>query len=175
MVKFVELFGNRSLAKLLDFFLLNDKEYSQTQIIKKTNLSKATAIKWLSKLEKERLIKSTRIGTTKLLIINKSNVITKQLKILKTLSDITSLIIKDAKIYLYGSAARGENDPNSDIDLLIIGKIKQEDIIKDIIDLSNKIKKEIKFEIFSFQEWSQMARKDPAFYERVEKDKIEIL
>ena len=175
MVKFVELFGNRSLVKLLDFFLLNDKEHSQTQIIKKTKISKATAIKWLGKLEKEKLIKSTRIGVTKLFIINKSNVIIKQLKILKTITDLNSLNIKNVKVYIYGSAARGENNQESDIDLMIIGKIKREDVISEMKNLSKKLKKEIRFEIFNPQEWSQMARKDPAFYERVEKDKIELI
>lgn len=175
MMKFIELFGNRSLARLIEFFLLNDKEYAQKNIIKKTNLSKATAIKWLNKLEKDKLIQSKKVGVTKLLRVNKNNQIIKQLKILKTLSELISLNVKNVKSYLYGSAARGENDSKSDIDLLILGKIKKEDIIKDIRDLSKKIKKEIKVEIFTAQEWSQMARKDAAFYERIEKDKIEVV
>ena len=53
-------------------------------------------------------------------------------------------------------------------------KIKKEDIIADIGKASEKIKRQIKAEIFSYLEWSQVAKKDRAFYERVEKDKIDI-
>lgn len=37
-----------------------------------------------------------------------------------------------------------------------------------------KINKGIRVKIFSKQEWSLMAKKDPAFYERVEKDKVKL-
>ena len=176
MVKFIELLGNRSLAKLLVFFLSADDEYSQTEIMKKTKLSKVTSIKSLKILEKNNIIAFRRIGIVKLYKIQKDNPIVKQLKILQTLTKLSLLkdLNKNIKIYLYGSCARGENTSRSDIDLLIIGKIKKEEIINYIKNFSKKLKRDIKVEIFTQQEWAEIIKKDPAFYERVEKDKIEV-
>ena len=176
MVRFIELLGNRSLAKLLAFFLSADDEYFQTEIMKKTKLSKVTLIKSLKILEKNDIIAFRRIGIVKLYKIQKGNIIVKQLKILQTLTKLNLLkdLNKNIKIYLYGSSARGENTSTSDIDLLIIGKIHKEEIINHIKDISDKIKRDIKVEIFTPQEWAEMIKKDPAFYERAEKDKIEV-
>ena len=175
MVNFVELIGNRSLARLLAFFLSEDNEYSQIEVIKKTKISKATLIKLLRKLEKNQIIEFRRIGVSKLYKLQKDNPIVKQLKILQTLMKLSKLknLNNNVKIYLYGSSARGENTTTSDIDLLIIGKIHKEEIMNYIKNISDKIK--INFEIFTPQEWSEIIKKDPAFYERVEKDKIEVI
>lgn len=78
------------------------------------------------------------------------------------------------EIYLYGSCARGEERKDSDIDLLFIGKIKREKIINTIEKFSEKIGKSINFRIFSQIEWSMLQKKDKPFFERVEKDKIQI-
>src|SRR3989344_5491615 len=78
------------------------------------------------------------------------------------------------KISLYGSCASGEDSKESDIDLLIIGNIKRHDIIDEINRLSKKLNKKITIQIFNELEWANMEKKDKAFYERVEKDKIGI-
>jgi predicted nucleotidyltransferase len=82
---------------------------------------------------------------------------------------------KNIEIYLYGSCARGENIGDSDIDLLIIGKIKRKDIVDDIERFSKKLGKDINFKIFSDIEWAMMLKKDKAYYNRVEKDKIRLI
>ena len=43
-----------------------------------------------------------------------------------------------------------------------------------IIDKIKKLDNKIKVGFFTPIKWSQMIREDPAFYERVEKDKIEV-
>lgn len=179
MVNLIELLGNKSLAKLLDFFILNPtKEFSQTSIKKQTNLAKATLTKWLSRMEKEKLIQVKVIGVSKLYRLENGNILIRYLKILDNiikLKEIEKLKKKyNIKIYLYGSAARGEDNEKSDIDLLIMGKIKKEDIVNEINKISDKINRKITFQIFNMLEWSNLSTKDKAFYERVEKDKIEL-
>ena len=78
------------------------------------------------------------------------------------------------KVYLYGSASRGEDSKESDIDLLIIGDIKRQGIINNIDKLSKKFNKKITLQIFNELEWVNLEKKDKAFYERAEKDKIEL-
>lgn len=178
MVQLIE-FGNKTLLKILSFFLRNPTKKVPYTIIRKTlKIAKASLTKYLKFLLKEEFIKVEVIGLNKIYELNKESVIVKQLKILDNLlllSEIKRLCNKhEIEIYLYGSAARGEDTESSDIDLLVIGKISKEQIFSDIAGISKKIERDIKFSVFSPLEWSKMARKDAAFYERVEKDKIRL-
>lgn len=179
MVQFIKLFGERSAVKILLFFLKNpSEEFSQKQILKKIIMAKATLIKQLRLLLEENIVKEKIIGRSKLYSLNTANLIIKQLKILNNILSLKGIVEIGEKhntiIYLYGSCARGEDTEKSDVDILVIGRVKKEDLIKDIKALSEKIKRNIKIEVFSPAEWSSMAKKDKAFYERVEKDKIKL-
>lgn len=179
MVQLIELLGNKKLAEILAFFIRNSSiEISQIGLIKKTKIAKATVIKWANFLVKNNFLSYKKIGATKLYKLNNEDLIIKQLKIINTLIQLQELNIlkdKNMEIYLYGSSSRGEDTENSDIDLLIIGNIKRNEIIDLIGDLSKKINKKINFNIFNRIEWSMMQKKDKAYYERVEKDKVRLI
>lgn len=177
MVQIDELLGNRKLMKLLGFLIDNSPaEFSYTEIRKKTKLAKATLTKWLGYLLKEKLIFVRCIGLNKLYRLNKCYFLIKQLKILNSLTKLAFLVNLSEKhqieAYLFGSAARGEDTKQSDIDILIIGKIQKEEIIEEINKNSKKIGRKISLQVFTKLDWSRMMEKDSAFYERVEKDKI---
>ena len=177
MVKINELLGNKNLINILSFLIESDEELSQTKIRNKIKMSKATLIKWLKYLEKNNFVNIKIEGVSKLYKLNKENTILKQFKILNNIikiQELNNLIKNNIKIYLYGSCARGEDSKESDIDLLIIGNIKKHEIIEEINKLSKKLNKKITLQIFSELEWANLDKKDRAFYERVEKDKIEI-
>ena len=177
MVKINELLGNKNLINILSFLIESDEELSQTKIRNKIKMSKATLIKWLKYLEKNNFVSIKIEGVSKLYKLNKENTILKQFKILNNIikiQELNNLIKNNIKIYLYGSCARGEDSKESDIDLLIIGNIKRHEIIEEINKLSKKLNKKITLQIFSELEWANLEKKDKAFYERVEKDKIEI-
>jgi len=91
------------------------------------------------------------------------------------LQGLNNLKEKELEIYLYGSASRGEDTEKSDIDILIIGKTKRSEIVDFIENISKNIKKRISFTVFSPVEWSMMRKKDKAYYERIEKDKIRLI
>lgn len=179
MVQINELLGNKSIFAILNFFLENPSiQISQITLLRKLKISKGTAINSLRKLVKSELILLGKREVSNEYSLNKSHTLNKQLKILINLSKIISIkeiIDKDqAKIYLYGSRARGEDTEESDFDLIALGKIKKEDIIRQIKKLSDQLGAKINIEIFSKVDWAKMANKDPAFYERVEKDKIKL-
>ncbi|MBW2981270.1 nucleotidyltransferase domain-containing protein [Candidatus Woesearchaeota archaeon] len=176
MTQLNELFGEKNFVRLFFFFLEHPtSEVSQKELKEKLKMAKNTLIKWLDMLEKKELIVKKQKFPKKY-ILNRENSIIKHLKSLNNilkLEKIKELSKKrNIQIYLYGSSARGEDTEDSDIDLLVIGKTKKEDIIQDINLLSEKIKRRISISIFSPLQWSAMAEKDKAFYERVEKDKI---
>jgi predicted nucleotidyltransferase len=65
---------------------------------------------------------------------------------------------------LYGSCARGEDDPQSDIDFLIISRRKE----KVELGVSEKhLKRKITMLVYEPREWEEKAKKDKAFYERI--------
>lgn len=178
MVKFNELLGNRSIVRII--ILLIDsygEELSQVRIKKATGFSNATLAKWVKKLKDFDIITVRREGVTNYCKLN-DNAVVKELKILNTLLKLEKMenIKKkyNARIYLYGSAARGEDTEGSDIDILMVGKARKDSIIREINTLSGQIGKKISIQIFSPQEWAMMDKKDKAFFERIEKDKIEL-
>lgn len=179
MVQLIEILGNRKILNILLFFIKNPSiEISQTGLIKKTKIAKATAVKWLDFLVKNAFLRYKKIGVTNLYKLNNDNLIVKQLKIINTLTylqDLNALKDKGIEIYIYGSSSRGEDTEKSDIDLLVIGDIKRNEIINPIDNLSKKINKKINFNIFKNIEWSMMQKKDKAYYERVEKDNIRLI
>lgn len=177
MVQLNEIIQNKKLAKLVRF-LADDplNEFSYTEIRKQTKLAKATLTKWLSYLQKNNFVLLKEIGRNKLYKINKDNYLIKQFKIINNLIKLNFLAGLSKKYgfeaYLFGSAARGEDVKESDYDLLVIGDVKIERIIGEISKQAKKLKKEIRLQPFTKKDWLMMSEKDPAFYERVENDKI---
>lgn len=177
MVQLIKLLGNKKVLCLFRFLAVHPgSEYSYSELQKKTKLSKATLAKWLNFLEKEELISLKQIGRNKLYRIKNENCLVKQFKVLDNLSALGFLARLsnklNLKIYLFGSAARGEDKEDSDLDLLVLGKVKKEELWPEIKKYSKQLGKALKLQIFTLTEWSILQEKDPAFYERVEKDKI---
>lgn len=178
MFQLFELLNKRVPSKILIFYLENpSRELYERKIREALKLSRASTIKWLKILYESEILFLKQLGRMKHYRLNSQSPIVKQLKLLlnisKILPQIKSLKGK-CKIFLYGSVARGEDTENSDIDLLIIGKQSQE-INATVRELERNLKKRIRPSYYTEVEWSKIARKDIAFYERVEKDKIELV
>lgn len=174
MVQQVDLvFGNRICWRVLRFFLSNPvREFYEKEIQGKVAAARASVRKWLRALEDFGFISVTRRGRLKLYKLNRENPIVKQLKILSTMSWLVpkfEAFRGQGELYFYGSASRGEDFEDSDIDILVIGKDRA------IIGKIRAIDGRIKVSFFTPLEWAKMARGDPAFYERVEKDKIRLV
>src|SRR3989338_2238253 len=198
MVRFSILFKNENLSKIIEFFLQNPSvELNQTELGRKLKMSKMTIIKWLSFLAKKEIINIKKMEVSNLCSLNKGKPLVKQLKILNNLMDVEELEDKfrdlsvNIQIYMYGSAARGEDLEDRDVNRLEVSdylnsggravskkrprEVAGDRIISEIGELSKKIRREIKPVFFTSSEWINMEKNDKAFYERVEKDKIEIL
>ncbi len=172
MVHPSSLFGNRICWTIIVLFAENPREeVSQTSVIQTLHISKRSAIKWLRFLEKSRIVMKRGVGRTNLYKLNRSNTLVRQIKVLHTLSTLLPKVarLEGAELYLFGSAARGEDDEKSDIDILLIGPDRSG------IEELRRIDRRIKVTAFTPLEWSRMAREDPAFYERVEKDRIPLV
>lgn len=174
MVKSIDLiFENRICWRVLKFFLDNpSEEFYEKEVQQKVGAAKLSISKWLRTLEEFGFVSVNRRGRLKLNRLNRENPLVKQLKILSTLSRLLPKLepLKDVgEIYLYGSAARGEDTEGSDIDILLIGRDQRS------VGKLKAIDKRAKVNFLTPLEWAKAARDDPAFYERVERDKIRLV
>jgi len=177
MVQLNELMGNRKLWDVFQLLLNNPSTtFTYTQLRQKTKLAKATLTKWLLFLVHFELVNLQTLGRNKLYQVNAKHSLVHQFKKLNTLIQLEPLTKyfhkKSLSVYMFGSAARGEDTEESDIDLLILGKIYKEEVMGEVQRTSKKIRKKISLQIFSLQQWAEAAQKDKTFYERVEKDKV---
>ena len=174
MVQSFEIvFGNRICWRILKLFLDNPRrEFYGREVQQKVGAARASTCKWLRAVEQLGFIFTTRRGRPKLHRLNSENPIVKQLKVLSVMSSLLpklEILKYEGEIYLYGSGARGEGLEDSDLDILVIGRERA------VINKIEAIDKRVKVSFFTPLEWAKIAREDPAFYERVERDKIRLV
>ncbi len=82
----------------------------------------------------------------------------------------------DAKVFLFGSRARGEARPDSDWDVMVLlndnSKTNRWDAVKQLFYLSLDIEQDINPIVYTKSEWNK--RSFTPFYKNVMKDGIEI-
>ena len=175
MVQLFELLSSKSVSVVLGFFLGHPTtEIYAEKLRGKIKISKKSLFDALAKLEKESLLASKRVGRVKTYSLNREKPVVKQLKILHSVSRLEPLLggfRGHAEVYLFGSAARGEDTETSDIDLLVIGKTERSTAARILKDEMRQIRPVI----MTALEYSRLSRADPAFYERIEKDKIKLV
>ena len=177
MVQLHKLLGHpKPLHILFYFFSHPSTQKTHTQLQKITSVSKATLTHWLHFLVQNRFLNQQNIGRNKLYSLNKEFLFIKQLKIIYNLEQLQFFIPyaqkQSLEIFLFGSAARGENNEKSDIDILIIGNTTKEKIYQQLTSPIKNLKNPLRIQLFTPIEWSKISQTDRAFYERVEKDKI---
>jgi predicted nucleotidyltransferase len=160
--------------------LLNSQaeEMYTSEIQKNLKLSKATAIKWLRELKEFDLITEKRRGNMNYYKLNRENPIIKQVKILQNVTELMPILNKlsgQAEIYLFGSSARGEDRPDSDYDVLIVTKLISKEVFKILKNTDRISKRAISMKIVKPSDYADMAKHDPALYQRIEIDKIRLV
>jgi len=162
-----------ALFKVLHKILEEPKEYSLRELAKKSGVAVGSAKYCADYLYSKEIVKLRKIGRTYQYSLNLENILTRQIKILRTLDEllesgfVKELIEKYSKItsiVLYGSAARGEDDPKSDIDILIISREKVK-----IAGLKSEknVRRELNLSAYTLNDWKERAKKDKVFYDRV--------
>jgi len=163
-------------------FLANHpyKEFYLREIAKNCSTVPSNAKRALDNLHKSSLITKVRRANLTLFKANLNSITLRQIKICYALNNIVeSGLVENIKqqlgatsIVLFGSMAKGEDDENSDIDILAITKNAKR------IDLSayeQKIGKKINLICYSFAEWQKKAREDKPFYENIVLDGIALI
>lgn len=157
--------------KILSFLIQNpDKEYFDRQISKLTGASKAGANFALRDLAKEGLIVREKKGRMYFYKALSNIPSIRYLKILQNIISLNHLIEKlkrySLKIILYGSAAKGENTSDSDIDVFIMTRDIEE--VREII-FKDKLRERIQYVAHTPNDFIKSRENSPVFYREVEK------
>ncbi len=163
-----------SAVSLLEFFCSRPRArlYS-SQVQREAKVSEGAANQGLRLLEGLRLVLREKVGRQFFYFLNRQAAAVKQFKVFGTLFSLRDVVFTlepfAVEIVLFGSASRGEDDEESDVDLLVICPDK-----KAALDAFRTAKKGIGAfgdkisPVFATPaEFSAMRRKDAEFYERV--------
>jgi len=135
--KAIDIFGATNSLKVLSFLADNaGKEFLGSEIQKAVRISRAGVYIALGELSRQHLVSKVNKGKFLFYSIIYDDSAIKQYKVLKNVLALRPLISRlktsSKKVILYGSTSRGENDPDSDIDLFIVSKEPED--TKQIID-----------------------------------------
>ncbi len=144
-----------------------EKEFFSKEIAERLNISLGGTHNSLKYLVNEKIIQQEQKGNMKFYRIDQENSLVKQFKIASVISELSLLInkIKDncLSIILFGSASRGEQTAESDIDLFILTHNPK--VIKEKFKFEKRLI--INSVIKTPNQWSELEIKEPEFYNEV--------
>jgi len=162
-------------AKILNLFFQNpDKNFYLREIARILGKEKAPAIfkNALDNLVESGILIDERRGNMRFFKLNKNYHLFAELKsiISKTLgveSKLKNAVGKLAGLeyaFLFGSIAKNEENKDSDVDLLLVGKIDQDILINEISRIEEEIGREINYHIFSRAEVEKNIKENNSFF-----------
>lgn len=162
-----KLFTSKARVKILELLMFDPlSEFHLREISRRTKVSAPYVKKELDQLRKISLVRETARGNLKLYRINKDSPIIEDIKriFLKT-DSLGGLLTKELSelgqidyALIYGSFARGEETENSDIDLLVIGNVDEENLVPIIGNIEKKIGREVNYILWTAAEFEKRAR-----------------
>ncbi len=160
------LFRTKGQILILKLFFLNpNKEFHLNDIARRIGLSPSYVAKGLSKIEKIGLVSRREQGNLVLFKVNSKCVIYDELKKIflkyELLDEIIARELPAEQIkyaFIYGSFAQGTETESSDIDLLIIGKIKENMILDIIRKIEGEIGREVNYILWTEEEFRKKVK-----------------
>lgn len=161
--------ASTNAQKALDFLIQNPgRQLLANEIERGAKISRAGVNNSLRKLAKEKLVTREKKAKIYLYSVDHTDPVIKQLKVLRTISLLKPLLAKvknfSEKMILFGSCARGENIPNSDIDLFILTDNHEE--VRGLIK-KYSLNRKLQLLIRTPLKFVEMKNKEPVFFEEV--------
>ncbi len=172
MISLIDITKSRLRQKLLTYFFTNPSSYLYVREIAiilhedAGNLSKE-----LKRLESIGIFASSVKGKQKYFSLNKKHPLYKEFKsiifktvgVQGTLKEIVNNTEGIMLSFIYGSFAKDRQNSSSDIDLLIVGNPKEDNLMKKIESLEKKLLREINYNIYQKREFSDKIKKKDSF------------
>ncbi len=177
-----ELLTSRTRGRLLTIFLTHPtEEYYLRELVRRAGLSLRAVQHELARLERIEIVQSRRQGQHKYYRANERHPLFADLKriIYKTtgLGDTLREALEPLKgietAFVYGSVAKGDERPASDVDLLLIGEPDADHLHEGIRKAEGTLGREVSYVTMSTSEWRERrASQDPFVAEVTRSSKI---
>lgn len=174
------LFTSTTRVNILEEFLLNPgNEYHIRELARIVEATPIYVQKELKNLESLGLLDSRKKGNMVLYKLRVKSPIAEDLKriFLKTES-IGQAIMKDLDIkkikfaFIFGSFAKGVETSTSDVDVLMIGDVNEDDVLRSISKTERRIGREINFILWTEKEFLEKAEKKIPLIKEISKTPV---
>ncbi len=172
---FLELIGGVRGSMLALMYLNPEKEFYLSEMAKILGYSNPGILhRDMVKLLQLELVNSRRSGRRVYYSANRTSPIFSEIRsitvkssgILQRIKDCLSDHPEDIDFaYIYGSFARGEAGPSSDVDLMIVGSVDQLDMMKSVSLIESSIGRTINLSVFDRSDY--LSRLSTSFLNRV--------
>lgn len=163
-----------SQQKIISFLAANPgEEFTEKDLSKTTGVKKSAVNLALRKLVENKLVNRKTVGRSSIYRIEESNLVAKEIKVLQSILTMSRLLDKlkpqSQKIILFGSAARGENNKDSDIDLFV--QSNNPDQVKKIV-FSSSLREKIQLIIKKPGDMLKINKDKPLIFQEIEKGRV---
>jgi len=157
------LFGRTRRTILALLFTNPDKTFYLRQLVRVTGLGLGAVQRELPKLCEAEIILRTVVGRQVFFQANPRCPVFSELKsmMIKTLgladvlkAALTSLADRISSAFIYGSIARGEEKPESDVDLLVVGKIAFSEVVSALRPAQEALAREVNPTVYPPKEFA---------------------
>lgn len=163
-------------GEILKFFFKDPgKEYYFREIAKNLNKEPSHYQKYLDNLVEDRILLDERRGNMRFFKLNKEHPLYEEIKsiVSKTIgleNELKELVDKLNNVecaFIFGSTAKGTENSNSDVDLMLIGDINQDALTTAISSVEGKIAREINYHIYNNQEIVRKIKEEDGFISNI--------
>lgn len=173
------LISSDARLKILSLLIFNsDREFYLREIVRMTGKNPNSVRIELNNLERAGIISSKVKGRFRYYSANKNSPVFTELRSLFLKTEGVAAAIREnlEKLgsvdfaFIYGSFARGEEKEKSDIDLIVIGKIDKNALIKIVSDLEKTLSRKINYVTMTVAEFGKRINSRDPFLTNVLKD-----
>ena len=162
-----KLFTSKTRIRILELLIFNpDREFHLREISRKIKITPIYVKRELQNLKELGLILESRKGNLSLFRINRNSSIFPELKniFIKTeyFGELIKKSLKKLKIdfaFIFGSYAKGIESKDSDIDLFVVGDVKEDELLNIIQKIENKTGREINYVLWKKSLFMKRAKK----------------
>jgi predicted nucleotidyltransferase len=172
---------NLLVFRALEFFIKNPyEEIHLRKFSRRLKISPNSAQRFLNLFLKEGFVVEERKAHLRYFKANLESLVfrfikkTYSVKELEKSGLIDYLKEKCSSVVLFGSVAKGLDDENSDVDLVCI-VVNKDEIKKNLIEIQEKVDREVNCHVFTWAEWKEQVKKNKAFYQDVIIDGINLI
>jgi predicted nucleotidyltransferase len=182
IMNITNIFKSKTRKALFRLFFTNpDSKYYLRELERLLDIPVSMVRKELLSLTKEGIFMAEKRGNLVFYCLDKNYPLFEELKsvVFKTIG-VAGLLkevlerIKGVEVaFIYGSFAKGEAGAKSDIDLFVIGKVDEDELIKELGKTEKELKREINYSLYARADFEKKkTEKDSFIIDLIENNKV---